>query len=82
MAEIRYVDGTSLRVTRPEGAIHLRLEVEGEYCIPNARIRRAFPLSTPDQHLSLQGSDGKEIAMLRGIESVEASSRRLLDEEL
>ena len=82
MADIRYVEGRSLRATRPEGAIHLRLEIEDSLCIPNAKVRRAFPLSRPDGFLSLQGADGKEIAMLRGLDEVEPSSRRLLDEEL
>jgi hypothetical protein len=82
MAEIRYVEGSALRATRPEGAIHLRLEFEGEFCIPNARVRRAFPLSTPQAFLSLQGVDGKEIAMLRNLDGIEPDSRRLLDEEL
>lgn len=82
MAEIRTVEGSALRATRPEGAIRLRLEIEGEFCIPNARVRRAFPLSKPTAFLSLQGADGKEIAMLRDLDGVEADSRRLIDEEL
>lgn len=82
MAEIRYVEGSALRASRPEGAIHLRLEIEDALCIPNARVRRAFPLSKPAEFLSLQGADGKEIAMLRGLEGVEDATRRLLDEEL
>ncbi len=82
MADIRYVEGRTLHATRPEGAIHLRLEIEDVLCIPNARVRRAFPLSRPDGFLSLQGADGKEIAMLKGLEEVEPASRRLIDEEL
>ena len=82
MAEIRYVEGRALRATRPEGAIHLRLEIEDVLCIPNARIKRTFPLSKPNGFLSLQGSDGKEIAMLQSLDEVEPASRRLLDEEL
>ena len=82
MAQIRYVEGRALRAVRPEGAIHLRLEIEDDLCIPNARVRRAFPLSSPSAYLSLQGSDGKEIAMLRGLDEIEPASRRLLDEEL
>lgn len=82
MAEIRYVEGSALRATRAEGAVHLRLEIEGDLCIPNARVRRAFPLSTPLGFLSLQGADGKEIAMLRSLETVDPASRRVLDEDL
>ncbi|RYG24551.1 DUF1854 domain-containing protein [bacterium] len=82
MAEIRYVEGREIRATRPEGGIHLRIEIENDRCIPNARVRRAFPLSSPVDYLSLQGADGKEIAMLRSLEEVELDSRRLIDEEL
>ena len=82
MAELRYVEGRALRATRPEGAIHLRLEIEDAFCIPNARVKRSFPLSRKDEYLSLQGTDGKEIAMLRDLEGVEGETRRLLAEEL
>jgi hypothetical protein len=82
MAEIRYVEGRQLRVTRPSGGVHLRLEIENDRCIPNARVRRSFPLSSPVDYLSLQGADGKEIAMLRSLDGVAPDSRRLIDEEL
>ena len=82
MADIRYVEGRALRATRPEGAIHLRLEVEDQFCIPNARVKRAFPLSRTGEFLSLQGADGKEIGMLRDLAEVEDQTRRLLEEEL
>ncbi len=82
MADIRYVEGRALRATRPEGAIHIRLEVEDAFCIPSARVRRAFPLSKPDGFLSLQGADGKEIAMVRSLDEVDSASRALLEEEL
>lgn len=82
VADIRYVEGSALRAMRPEGAIHLRLEIEGDLCIPNARVRRAFPLSTPQEFLSIQGADGKEIAMLKSLYGVERDTLRLLEEEL
>ena len=82
MADIRYVEGRALHATRPEGAIHLRLEVEDEFCIPSARVKRAFPLSRTTEFLSLQGADGKEIAMLRSMDEVEPGTRTLLEEEL
>jgi hypothetical protein len=82
MAEIRYVEGRQLRVTRPLGGVHLRIEIENDRCIPNARVRRAFPLSSPASYLSLQGADGKEIAILRNLEEVAPEFRGLIDEEL
>jgi len=82
MAEIRYVEGRELRATRAEGSVHLRLEIEGDRCIPNARVRRAFPLSTPKDYLSLQGADGKEVAMLRNLGGLSPETQKLLDEEL
>jgi hypothetical protein len=79
---VRYIEGGALRAARPEGAVHLRLEIEGDCCIPNARVRRAFPQTKPDEYLSLQGADGKEIAMLRNLQGLDADSRRAIDEEL
>lgn len=82
MAEVRHIQGSALRAMRAEGAIHLRLEVRDEFCVPNARIRRAFPLSEPERYLSLQGADGKEIAVLESMDSLDVASRALIEEEL
>lgn len=82
MSQIRYVEGSQLTATRVPGSVALRLEIADDRCIPNARVRRAFPLSTPADYLSLQGADGKEIAMLRNLGGLSPETQRLLHEEL
>ncbi|HEY0200254.1 MAG TPA: DUF1854 domain-containing protein [Burkholderiaceae bacterium] len=43
---------------------------------------RAFPLTAPDEGLSLVGDDGHELAWVDRMASLPADTRRLLEEEL
>ena len=43
---------------------------------------RAFPLSAPDDGLSLVGSDGRELRWIDRLDALPAAARALLDEEL
>jgi hypothetical protein len=51
-------------------------------CLLSGVFKRVFPLSEPDSYLSIQLSDGKEVAILRDIDGLEPESRHLLEEEL
>jgi len=82
MSQIRYVEGSQVTATRIPGSVALRIEIADDRCIPNARVRRAFPLSTPQDYLSLQGGDGKEVAVLRNLAGLAPETRELLNEEL
>lgn len=79
---IRYVDGKDVRLTRPAGSIHLRAEIRGEQTVLDARVKRAFPMSRPNDYFSIQDGDGKEVAILRSREGLDLESSRRLDEEL
>jgi hypothetical protein len=43
---------------------------------------RAFPLSAPDEGVSLVGSDGKEVVWLDRLDDLRADSRALLEQDL
>ncbi|MDM0075911.1 DUF1854 domain-containing protein [Variovorax sp. J2P1-59] len=43
---------------------------------------RAFPLTAPDDGISLVGSDGREIVWIDRLDALPAALRRLLDEDL
>lgn len=81
-APLRYLDESKLRFWKPEGAAHLRAELDGELCILEAKIRRAFPFSASQQYLSLQDGAGKEIGLIADPSKLDDSSRRLIDDEL
>jgi hypothetical protein len=41
----------------------------------------AFPLSAPDEHVSLMDSEGREIGVVRDVGQLDPESRRVLQEE-
>lgn len=80
--ELRYLEPSTLRVWMPEGASQPHVELLDDRCLPSARIRRAFPLSSPKTHISIQDSKGKEVGILATLEGMDPESRRVIDEEL
>lgn len=81
MAELRYVDGPAVRVERVPGAMHVRVILD-DRCVLSAVFKRVFPLSVPGRYLSIQSSDGQEVAILRNLDEVDAASRDLIAQEL
>jgi hypothetical protein len=79
---IRYLDAKSTQFCRPEGGTHLRVIIEDDLCIIEARIRRSFPFSASKQYLSVQDSGGNEIGILRDPEELDAQSKKMVEEEL
>lgn len=75
MSTLRYFEPTQLRVWRPEGAVHLRVEIANEQTVLSARIRRTFPLSEPTRFLSIQDGAGKEVGILRDAEGLDDTSQ-------
>lgn len=48
----------------------------------DVKVSRCFPWSLPESYVSICGSDGKEIALLKTLEGLDPDSRRILEEEL
>lgn len=75
----------SARVTRVErdelGQLVVHLEGRGEPEV-DARIARCFPWTLPHSYVSVRTKDGKEIALLKTLEELDADSRALVEEEL
>lgn len=80
--DLRYVSAEEVRIWRPEGGAHLRVELLEDRVILNATVRRAFPLSHPETYLSIQEGNGKEVAILRDPEGLDKESKRILAEDL
>ena len=81
-APLRYINASSIRFTLPEGAAHLRAELEDELCVLEVKIRRAFPFSATDRHLSIQDGAGKEIGIVADPSELDPRSKELVDREL
>lgn len=81
-AGIRYLEGRSLTLTRPDGAARLRVEIAEDRCLIDAMIRRAFPMSQTEAYFSIQDSKGDEVGILRTLDELDHESRRLAEHEL
>lgn len=79
---VRHIEGTKLCFWKPEESTHLRAEIGGEWSLPVAIVRRAFPQSEPGQYLSIQGADGVEIGILKSIDELDPASREAVLLEL
>ncbi|HEY3780931.1 MAG TPA: DUF1854 domain-containing protein [Fimbriimonadaceae bacterium] len=81
-AAIRYLDPSKLRFFKHEGGTHLRVELLDEFCIIEARVRRAFPFSSGKKYLSVQDAKGNEVGILEEPEKLDSGSLALIGEEL
>jgi hypothetical protein len=79
---LRYLDPARIRAFIPEGAAHVRVELEDELVVLAARVKRAFPLSHPDAYVSVQDGAGKEIGLVRSLAELDEETRALFQEEL
>jgi hypothetical protein len=79
---VNYREGKDIKAWRVPGSSHLRIELIDDQVILSARIKRFFPLSSPDQFFSIQTADDKEVCVIRKIESCDAETLALITEEL
>ncbi len=79
-SELHYLHPKTLRFFR-HGAV-LRLIIEDEMCCLQVSIVRLFPLSDPQQYLSVRSGDNKEIGIITDAAQMDADSRALVAEEL
>jgi len=80
--ELRYIDESRIRLWREQGSARLRCEIADELCVLQASVRRCFPLSHTDEFVSLAGSDGKEVGLIKHPSQLDDESRKLVAEEL
>ena len=80
--EIRYLDGSRVKATLPEGATQPRIEVEDELSLLAGRIRKVFPFSNAEGYFSIQDGAGKEIGVLRKIDQLDDTTRDIFENEL
>jgi hypothetical protein len=82
MAADRYLEPQELRATRAAGSVKLRVQINEEFCVIAAQFKRVFPLSKPDEFISLQDGAGKEVGILKSVAGLDSTSASLITEEL
>lgn len=82
MAGVRYIDGSELKAWKKPGDVALRITLLEDRSLLNSRMKRVFPLSKPQEYLSIQDGEGKEVAVLRSLSELDQDSRKVIEEEL
>lgn len=78
---VRFLDPQRLRFWRTAGGI-LRVTLEDELTCLKVSVARAFPLSHPEEYISLRDGAGKELGLLRRLKDLPRDARALVEEEL
>lgn len=60
----------------------LRATIADDRCGRNVEVLRAFPLSSPDEHIVLRDGAGKELGVIEKLSDVPEAHRVLLEEAL
>jgi hypothetical protein len=79
---VSYVQPREVRVIPVPGAVHPRLEIEGDRCVMAAHFKLVFPLSHADRFISIQDSADREIAILETLEGMDRAERQIIEDEL
>ena len=66
--------------TAPDGT--LRAVIEGERCGRNVKVLRAFPLSSPDEHIVLRDGAGQELGLIESLRALPEPVRALVQDAL
>jgi hypothetical protein len=79
-ADLRYLDPAKLCFFRHGATLRLTIEDEASYL--KVSVMRAFPLSHPNQYLSVRDGEYKEIGLLVDPTTLDRDNQSLLAEEL
>ncbi len=60
----------------------LVLRRAGQEDVVDVRLRRAFPLTHLNRHISLRSSDGKELLLIDNLENLPGADRELIEQTL
>ena len=60
----------------------LILKRPGQPDVVDVLVRRAFPWSNPQEHISIRGPDGRELVMVEQLDQVNPSTRQVIEQAL
>ena len=79
--EVRVLDAARVRLFRtPEGVP--RAVVEDELCCLRVLVMCSFPLSRPQEFVSLRDGSNREIGLIERLRDLDPESRRIAEEEI
>ena len=79
--EVRVLDASRVRLFRtPEGIP--RAVIEDELCCLHVKAHCSFPLSNPDEYVSLRDGANREVGLIEHLNQLDPASRRIVEEEI
>ena len=81
-SSIQYFVGSQIRVMAVPGAVHPRVEINGDRCVLAAQFKRVFPLSQADKFISIQDPADHEVGVLESLDGMPPDERELIVQEL
>jgi hypothetical protein len=82
-ADTVFLNAGDLRFFRaPDGDIRLRLQFKDEWSCRDVRVGQLLPLSDPEHYWAIRNGDDVEIGVLKDLTTLDADSRRVLEEEV
>lgn len=79
--KVRFLNPKRLKFIQ-EGEGSITLEIEGKKRFERVILRRCFPLTNPNQYISVQDCEEREIGMIKDISKLSPESRRVVEAEL
>jgi hypothetical protein len=79
--EVRLLEAKWVRLFRSREGTP-RAEIDGELSCLHVRVHCAFPLSHPEEYISLRDGQGHEIGLIRSLHDLDAESRAVAEEEI
>ena len=77
-----YIEHDNARITRRDGDFHLDVELYSGERFENVEARCLFPTTGPDKYITLLDEDGKEVAVIRDLNTLMADSATAVREAL
>lgn len=80
--EVGYLDPSNVTVHGVAAGARPHVEIAGCLCLLNARLRRCFPLTAPDRHISVFDAAGGEFGVISDLALLDGESHNAVVQEL
>jgi hypothetical protein len=81
VSRLVYLSPDQIEFRRRENSLFLDVKINGEW-IENVHLVRAFPLSAPDEMISIRNAENHEYGLVEKLTELSSSDQKLVDEEL
>ena len=78
--DVRYIEPETLELSQTTGGF-LQATIDGE-AVPRIFVHQAFPLSMPDEFISVRDGEQNEVGVIRRLDELSREQRELIDREL